>query len=69
MNGYAFLAITAHWITKDWKLQDKLFDFINLSGPHSGENLCNAFVKSCHEFEILEKVNKLHIYLNFNGIY
>lgn len=46
-----------HWITVDWKLQDNLLDFINLSGPHSGENLCNAFVKSCQEFGILEKVN------------
>ncbi|GBC48852.2 zinc finger BED domain-containing protein RICESLEEPER 2-like [Rhizophagus irregularis DAOM 181602=DAOM 197198] len=56
MNGYAFLAITTHWITKDWRLQDKLLDFIDLSGLHSGENLCNAFVKSCHEFRILAKV-------------
>jgi hypothetical protein len=69
-NGYAFLAITIHWITKDWKLQDKLLDFIDLSGPHSGENLCNAFVKSCREFEILAKVNKLLIDLfNFLSIH
>jgi hypothetical protein len=46
-----------HWITKDWELQDSLLDFIDLSGPHSGENLCNAFVKSCREYGILEKVN------------
>ncbi len=64
MNGYAFLAITIHWITKDWKLQNKLLDFINLSGSHSGENLCDAFVKSCLEFRILNKVIN-NIYLNF----
>jgi hypothetical protein len=46
-----------HWITENWKLQDSLLDFIDLSGPHSGENLCNVFVKSCHDFEILSKVN------------
>lgn len=64
MNGYSFLAITIHWITKDWRLQDKLLDFIDLSGPHSGENLCNAFVKSCHKFGILAKVNsKMILYL------
>jgi hypothetical protein len=34
-----------------------LLDFIKLSGPHSGENLCNAFVESCNDFGILEKVN------------
>lgn len=65
MNGYAFLAITIHWITTDWKLQDKLLDFIDLSGPHSGENLCNAFVKSCLEFEILEKVINNYIIIIF----
>ena len=54
----SFLGITAHWITKDWQLKDILFDFIDLSDPHSGENLCNAFVKSCREFRILKKVNK-----------
>jgi hypothetical protein len=55
-----------HWITKDWMLQDSLLDFIDLCGPHSGENLCNAFVKSCQEFEILNKVNFLYIYSFFN---
>lgn len=52
-----------HWISKDWKLCDSLLDFIKLSGPHSGENICNAFVKSCDEFGILEKVNFLYILL------
>ncbi|GES89950.1 zinc finger BED domain-containing protein RICESLEEPER 2-like [Rhizophagus clarus] len=56
INGYGFLAITVHWITKDWKLCDSLLDFIKLSGPHSGENICNAFVKSCDDFGILEKI-------------
>ena len=66
MNGYAFLAITAHWITKNWEIQNSLLDFICLSGPPSGENLCNAFVNSCREFGILTKVNNfLYIYLNF----
>lgn len=63
MNGHAFLAITTHWITKNWEIQNSLLDFICLSGPHSGENLCNAFVNSCHEFGILTKVNKFFIYL------
>ena len=66
-NGHGFLAITIHWITEDWKLQDSLLDFIDLFGPHSGENLCNAFVKSCYDFGILTKVNFLHICLNFEN--
>ena len=56
-----------HWITEDWKFQDGLLDFIDLSGSHSGENLCNAFVKSCHDFGILSKVISIYsILLNFN---
>jgi hypothetical protein len=67
INGYGFLAITVHWITKNWKLCDSLLDFIKLSGPHSGENICNAFVKSCDDFGILEKVNFSIFYLNFEN--
>ncbi|UZO24738.1 uncharacterized protein OCT59_017032 [Rhizophagus irregularis] len=35
---------------------DSWISMNNLFDPHSGENLCNAFVKSCHEFRILAKV-------------
>ncbi|CAG8690565.1 2244_t:CDS:2, partial [Cetraspora pellucida] len=55
-NIYSFFTITVHWISKDWKLQNILLDFINLHGPHSGENLCDAFVSSCREFGILLKI-------------
>ncbi|PKB97097.1 hypothetical protein RhiirA5_301963, partial [Rhizophagus irregularis] len=64
INSYSFLAITIHWITKDWRLQDKLLDFIDFSGSHSVKNLCNTFIKSCHKFGILAKVNnKMILYL------
>ncbi|CAG8811475.1 12257_t:CDS:2 [Cetraspora pellucida] len=33
-----------------------LLDFINLHGPYSGENLCDAFVSSCCEFKIILKI-------------
>ncbi|CAG8787808.1 15736_t:CDS:2, partial [Racocetra persica] len=55
-NIYSFFAITVYWISKDWKLQSILLDFINLHGPYSGENLCDAFVSSCREFGILPKI-------------
>ncbi|CAG8810889.1 18398_t:CDS:2, partial [Racocetra persica] len=55
-NAYSFLAITAHWITNNWELKNILIDFIDLMGPHSGENLCNAFVRCCRELGILTKM-------------
>ncbi|CAG8720917.1 16820_t:CDS:2, partial [Cetraspora pellucida] len=55
-NAYSFLAITAHWITNNWKLKNILIDFIDLMGPHSEENLCNAFVRCCYKLGILTKM-------------
>ncbi|CAG8790999.1 15313_t:CDS:2, partial [Cetraspora pellucida] len=56
VNVDLFFGITVHWISENWELKNTLLDFINLSGPHSGENLCGAFVESCYEFGILTKV-------------
>lgn len=36
---------------------ETLVDFHKLSGPHSGENLAEAFVDSCRELGILTKVS------------
>ncbi|KAJ6589774.1 hypothetical protein B0H10DRAFT_1825384, partial [Mycena sp. CBHHK59/15] len=41
-NGYAFLAIVAHYITNDGKLEEMLIDFRELVGEHSGENMAEA---------------------------
>jgi hypothetical protein len=36
---------------------ETLVDFCKLSGPHSGENLAEAFIDSCKEMGILTKVS------------
>lgn len=58
-----FLGITSHWISADWELKSVNLDFIKLIGPHSGENMCDAFVQSLKDFGILTKVG---IILNIN---
>lgn len=61
-NCIAFLGITAHYIDEEWNLKNKLIDFVDLSGPHSGENLCAAFINSLDGLGILSKVfNLLYI--------
>jgi hypothetical protein len=52
----SFLGITCHWIDDNWMLQQVLIDFIQLSGPHSGDNICEEFEKSCKELMIFIKV-------------
>ena len=62
-NVYSFLAITAHWITKEWELKETLIDFCKLVGPHTGENLAEAFVNCINEFNIVTKVSKVYYLL------
>ncbi|CAB5157831.1 unnamed protein product [Rhizophagus irregularis] len=51
-----FLGITVHWISYKWELKEILIDFCKLSGPHSGENLHEVFVKCCVDMRILTKI-------------
>lgn len=57
----AFLAITAHYIDKSWKMQSITIDFVQLWGIHSGENIKEAFLLCLKKFMIQTKVN-LSIY-------
>jgi len=56
-NQLPFLGITSHWIEENWELNETLIDFVELSGAHTGENLSEAFVKSCKDLGILTKVS------------
>ncbi|CAB5363724.1 unnamed protein product [Rhizophagus irregularis] len=55
-NVISFLGITCHYIDADWDLKDILVDFVDLSGPHSGENLANVFTKCLQDKKILTKI-------------
>ncbi|KAF5337795.1 hypothetical protein D9758_016284 [Tetrapyrgos nigripes] len=41
-NGYAFIAIIAHYVTNKGKLEELLIDFRELSGAHSGDNMAEV---------------------------
>ncbi|CAB5200416.1 unnamed protein product [Rhizophagus irregularis] len=55
-NVISFLGITCHYIDADWDLKDILVNFVDLSGPHSGENLANVFTKCLQDKKILTKI-------------
>ena len=55
-NRIAFLAITASWITQDWRLEETLLDFVELQGAHTGENMGNAVSATIAELGIADKV-------------
>ena len=56
-NVISFLGITCHFIDTDWNIQDILLDFVSFTGPHSGENIANAFYQSLKEMNVLTKVS------------
>jgi hypothetical protein len=41
-NQLPILAILGHWLTEDFEYQERTLEFIELYGPHSGENLAAA---------------------------
>lgn len=55
-NGLAFLAITCHYLDDNWAYQTFLLDFIPMPGSHSGELICEKFIKCVKvDFKIDEK--------------
>lgn len=57
----SFLALTAHFINKEWKLQNIILDFIQIYDSHTGNNIKNAFVTCLESFSIQNKVNVIFI--------
>jgi len=55
-NQIAFLCITSHWITNDWKLKHAILDFCQLNGPHSGANISEIFFNVLKDYDLLNKV-------------
>jgi hypothetical protein len=58
----SFLAITAHFINKDWELQHTLLDFIEMFDSHTAQNLKEAFLSGLEHFSIENKVWSLVFY-------
>ncbi|RIA83464.1 hypothetical protein C1645_833799 [Glomus cerebriforme] len=52
----AFLGITVHWISKNWKLKEILIDFYKLFKLYSEENLAKAFMNYTNNLNILNKI-------------
>jgi hypothetical protein len=53
----SYLAITAHWITREWELRSELMSFSELEGSHSGENLGEEIYAVLNKFGIKDKVH------------
>lgn len=55
-NQHPFQGVTAHWIDDNWKIQSTVLDLALLEGPHTGKNLCGAFINTLKTYDIERKV-------------
>jgi hypothetical protein len=53
----SFLSITAHFINKEWKLQNVIVDFIQMQDVHTGSNIKDAFLLGLSDMSLENKVN------------
>ena len=52
----AFLAVTAHWITADFKIKHVLLDFCDLPASHTAVNLKDSVLEILRDFDISHKI-------------
>jgi hypothetical protein len=52
----SYLAVTAHWMTREWELRSELMSFSEVEGSHSGENLGAEMYEVLKKFGIRGKV-------------
>jgi hypothetical protein len=67
-NFLSFLAITCHYIDINWDIKNILLDFVDICGPHTGENIANSFLKSVQDMNILTKVSKINLNIKFRNL-
>ncbi|CAG8855603.1 5699_t:CDS:1, partial [Gigaspora margarita] len=51
----AYMGIIVHYIDKDWQLQQKTLDFIEIEGSHTGANLANELINVFEFYQIESK--------------
>ena len=51
------MGVTLHWTSADWKLKDLGLYFHLMEGPHTGTNICEAFIEILKLFDISDRVN------------
>lgn len=55
-NYKAILGVIGHWVSTDFKYQERVLEFSELAGSHSGENIAETLQKMLVELQIEEKL-------------
>ncbi len=52
----SILAVIGHWTTPSFERREVLLDFVELPGPHSGENMAAVVLAMLHELDLAPKL-------------
>lgn len=55
-NGIPILAVIGHWLTEDFVYKERILEFTELKGIHSGDNIARAVHKVLIELHLEEKL-------------
>lgn len=55
-NSKAILAVIGHWLKDDFEDQERVFEFVEISGVHSGENMAELLQNTLEELQIEQKL-------------
>ncbi|GCB25878.1 putative AC transposase [Aspergillus awamori] len=55
-NHKAILGVIGHWLTPDFRYRERVLEFNELCGSHSGENMAEVLQKTLEELQIEEKL-------------
>jgi hypothetical protein len=55
-NHLPILGVIGHWFTEEFEYRERVLDFIELDGPHTGENLAGAIEELLLELKITHKL-------------
>jgi len=57
-NLYAMIAVTASFLTEDFRMVEVVLGFRQLSGDHSGYNIADAFYSILCDYNLQNRVSK-----------
>lgn len=59
MKTESYIAITAHFVNKEWQLKKVLVECSRFVGPHCGNDIKLAILTICNRFNISQKVQAI----------
>ncbi|KAL6566487.1 hypothetical protein OROGR_002102 [Orobanche gracilis] len=51
----SYMCVTAHWVDDDWIMQKRIIDFVELTHPHTGQEIHSQMIKTLKQWDFKER--------------